>query len=334
MGDGVAPAGTIPNEIPLDDGANSVSLGADRVYRLEAEAGEHVAFVLTFPKPTPDVVLTVQRWDGTRPVTIGATDGGAGQRFLSVLDAESRRTYWIRIQAGASADATLEVTRTGFDEGAHCPADCDQLVQMPLPNDPAADGYAVDGGTVFRYWFGRRDLVMLVRYAGRQRARAGKTPFYPYDFSQWDGLTPGVDVGSPRHASHQRGKDVDLSIYGEDGRAPWRSYCDLQPVSGGRECKAGTRHGFDSYETARQIAATYESGRVTMCFLDRELIAAVKPGAAAAASDGLIDADLVPLFADGRHLQHWPNHDNHVHVRVSENAYNAKVWFDEQFEAP
>ena len=52
---------------------------------------------------------------------------------------------------------------------------------------------------------------------------------------------------------------------------------------------------------------------------------------------GVMDASLEPLFADGTHLQHWPNHDNHVHIRVSE-AVGAALTFGalpaEPFEAP
>jgi hypothetical protein len=36
------------------------------------------------------------------------------------------------------------------------------------------------------------------------------------------------------------------------------------------------------------------------------------------------------LRPDGVHLQHWPNHDNHLHVRVAESAMFAA----EAFEAP
>jgi hypothetical protein len=334
---GIAPPGAIEGEIQTEDGSTPIRLGVDEAaYRVDVAPGEHVAFALAFSTGTTGVVLSVQRWDGGRAVTLGSSDAGAGLRFLSALDPNDRRTYWALVHADASAAATLTITRTPFSEGSHCTYDCTRLLQLPLPNDPAYDGYDIDDGTVFRYQFGRRDLVMLVRYAARQRARAGKAPIYPYDFSQWDGMTPGTDVGAPRHVSHQRGKDVDVSIYGQDQISIWRSYCTTHDVSGGRECIAGTRKNFDGYETAREIGSGYESGRVTMCFLDRELIAAVAPGASSAANDGLIARALVPLFSDGKHLQHWPNHDNHVHIRVSETEYNAKIdWgFEEPFEAP
>jgi hypothetical protein len=191
----------------------------------------------------------------------------------------------------------------------------------------------IDPYTIYRYQYGRRDLVMFVRYAGRQMASLGFTPFVPADFSQWDGQTPGIDVGSPRHVSHQRGKDVDLSLYGTDGVSRFRPYCTLT----GDECVAGTMMGFDGLANALFFGQIFESGRVTMCFLDRELIPYAADGAEQASSAGMLDPGLVPLYSDGRHLQHWPNHYNHIHVRVSEEDYAAAFRFDvspEAFEAP
>jgi hypothetical protein len=316
--EGVAPPPEVPEARPAQDGDNALTLGpTPTVFRIDAEARQHVAFVLSF-SGVSGAVMTVDRWDGVRPSEIGLTNSNAGLRF-----------------ATGTGPATLKVTRTPFVDGDHCESDCARLMQMPLPNDPTVDGYDIDGGTYFRYWFGRRDLVMMVRHAARQRALAGDTPFFPYDFSQWDGLTPGVDVGSPRHASHQRGKDVDISLYGEDGVAPWRSYCTTQYTSDGRECVAGTRRNFDGRTNARMFASHLVSGRVTMSFLDRELIPSLRTGAAAAADAGEIPRELVPKYSDGRTVQHWPNHDNHIHVRVSEEAYgDSRILVDAPFEAP
>jgi len=331
---GVAPPGAVDGEIPLADGDNAIELagGTRSTFRIDVDPGEHAAVSMWFDD-VAGVTLTAERWDGHTAITLAATNAGAGKRFLSVLDPDARRTYWFRADSPAALVATLRLVRTPFSDGARCTDDCARLLQLPLPNDPAADGYDTDSGTYFRYWFGRRDLVMFVRHAARKRADAGKSPIYPYDLSQWDGMTPGTDVGAPRHVSHQRGKDADISIYGTDGRAVWRSFCTTHATSDGRECSAGTEMGLDAYESAREFAGWFESGRVTMCFLDRELIGKVAPAAQKAAGDGMIDPSLAPLYADGKHLQHWPNHDNHIHVRVSETDY-ARTIEDVPFEAP
>ncbi len=67
-----------------------------------------------------------------------------------------------------------------------------------------------------------------------------------------------------------------------------------------------------------------------MSFLDEQLIDPTIDGAIVAATADALEPALVPLYSDGVHLQHWPNHDNHLHVRVSEEATFA----EEAFEAP
>lgn len=318
---GIAPDGSVDGEIPAG-ASNDVDVppGGAAIYRVEAVPGEHVAFRLDFPAAQQGAVLAVMRWDGERPVNLGKTDAGAGLRVLAVVDQEGPRTFWAQVEAqGDAITGTLTVSRTPFTEGIHCSDDCDHLLQLPLPNDPARDGYDISEA-VCRYQFGRRDLVMFLREAGRRMFAAGETPFRPADLSDWEGRTPGMDVGAPRHVSHQHGKDVDLSLYGTDGLAPWRSYCVTQPVSGGRECTPGSVTLFDGYHNAQLIGVFFASERVTTSFLDRELIAVLGFGAERAVADGVVPAALLPLYADGVHVQHWPNQDNHVHVRVSEST--------------
>lgn len=312
----------LDGEKPGADGANAVSIPAkgEAIYRVDSKPTEHIHFMLTFDPPSQPVVLKVDRWDGSKPVQLGLTDAGGGLRTLAVFDGKTDATFWVRVTSTASFTGKLTITRTPFADALKCPSDCARLMQLPLPNDPAVDGYDTDSGTVFRYWFGRRDMVMLLRHAGRRMIALGKPPFFPYDLSQWNGETPGNDTGSPRHASHQRGKDVDLSLYGSDGKAHWRSFCTTTATSGGRECVNGTAKGLDTRSTARELAGFYEGDIVTMMFLDQELIESVAPAAKTIAGEGVIDAKLVPLYSDGSHLQHWPNHDNHVHVRISEGA--------------
>src|SRR5688572_25358225 len=298
---GTAPPGTVPGEIAGGDSNEvDVDAGGAAVFRFETVPGEHVGFRFDFAPGPADIVMVVDRWDGTAPVFIGETDAGAGLRVLAVVDQDGPRTFWVTIEArGADAVAgTLSATRTPFTEGTICADDCAHLLQLPLPSDIAADGYDVSHA-VYRYQFGRRDMLMFLREAGRQMAAAGDAPFQPEDLSQWDGETPGTDVGAPRHASHQRGKDVDLSLYGTDGGAQWRSFCTAEYTADGRECIAGSRSElFDGVRNSRMVGVFAATGRMTMGFLDQELLPALDPEQ--------------PL------LQHWPNHDNHVHVRLSE----------------
>lgn len=332
---GIAPRGVVAGERDADDGANAVaaSPGADDVLRLDLGPTDHAGLFLSFDGGDP--VLELSRWDGAEAVVLGLTDGGAGLRTLAAFDGAGPRTFWVRVKSSEVAfDGTLTITRTPFADGESCTSDCDRLLQLPMRNDPAFDGYDWTPATIFRYQFGRRDLLMFTRHAARQMAIAGRSPILPADFSQWDGETPGNDVGAPRHVSHQRGKDVDLSLYGDDGLAIWRSFCDAAQTSEGRECVDGSAQGFDGRANAELFGGFLQSGRVTMSFLDRELIPLVEDGAAQASGDDALDASLLPLYSDGKHLQHWPNHDNHIHVRVSEDPYDGSALTLPPFEAP
>lgn len=328
--EGIAPADTVAGEIPHDDGGVPVTARADEdaVVRVDVAPGEHVTFFLSFARADADVELEVLRWDGASAVHVGTTDAGPGLRTLAVVEPAGPRTFWARTSVldGLALDATLTVTRVPYEDGATCAADCAHLLQLPLPIDSVAEGYRVTSGTVFRYQYGRRDLLMFIRHAGRRMAGLGMAPFVPEDLSQWDGETPGIDVGSPRHASHQRGKDVDISLYGLDGDASWRSFCTTMNGGSGRECVPGTVSGYDARVNALLFGDFFATGRVTMCFLDAELIAETIPGAMDEVASGRLSPDLLPLYSDDVHLQHWPNHDNHIHVRVSEDPATMFGW--------
>jgi len=333
---GIAPSSARPEARPANDGPQTLSVAAntDVLLRFDAQPTDHVALRLDFTPASSAVLLSVDRWDGQRPAELWYTDGGSGLRVLAVFDPRGPRTFWARVRSTtALGTARLTVTRTPFADGATCPGDCARLMQFPLRIDRATDGYDHTPGTVMRYQFGRRDLLMFVRWAGRTMAAQGRSYFVPEDFSQWDGDIPGRDRGSLRHASHQRGKDVDLSLYGSDGLAPWRSYCTARPASGGgRECTPGTVRNYDPIANAAFFAPFFATGRVTMSFLDRELLTATRASLDRAIAMGLVPSSTRSNYTNGVGIQHWPNHDNHIHLRVSESAPGALVY--EPFAPP
>jgi hypothetical protein len=337
----IAPAGARAGESALGAAPVTVNLaaGASAIFRVDAAPGEHVGSELTFAPTDLDVTLTLERWDGTAPRALATTDGGRGVRTIAGFDPAGARTFWFVVKAGARSvsNARFVVRRTPFEDGATCALDCARLLQLPIRLDPRSDGYDHAASTIFRYQFGRRDLVMLTRHLGRTLAARGYAPFVPEDLSQWNGETPGLDVGAPRHASHQRGKDIDLSLYGADGLAPWRSYCRTTNTGDGRECVAGSITNYDGFANALLLGGYFASGRATMMFLDRELIPATRAGASTAIAQGRLPASVSPSFTNGVALQHWPNHDNHVHIRLTEAAYGtsgSEALIYEPFEAP
>jgi len=338
---GVAPRGARSGERAIGAAASTISLapGESAIFRLDAASGEHVGSELVFTPNDLDVTVTLERWDGAAARVLATTDGGRGIRTLAAFDRSGPRTFWFVVKAGTRSvsNASFVVRRTAFEDAALCTVDCARLLQLPVRIDPRTDGYDHAASTVFRYQFGRRDLVMLTRHLGRTLAARGYAPFVPEDLSQWNGETPGLDVGAPRHASHQRGKDIDISLYGADGLAPWRSYCRTTTTADGRECVPGTLTNYDGFVNALLLGGYFASGRATMMFLDRELIPATRTGASTAIAQALLPASVSTSFTNGVALQHWPNHDNHVHVRLSEAAYGtsgAQALTYEPFEAP
>ena len=196
----------------------NAAAGSTLIYRVDIPAQEHVGFALEFSPSNADVVLYLDRYDGVDAALLGLTDAGPGVRTLAAYEPnDGAHVLGARRGRRAAHWHSQRITRTGFVDGPTCIEDCERLMQLPLPIDVATDGYDWTASTVMRYQFGRRDLIMLTRFAAAEMAKLGYGPIIPEDFSQWDGETPGVDRGAPRHASHQRGKDVDISLYGDDG---------------------------------------------------------------------------------------------------------------------
>jgi hypothetical protein len=326
---GIAPHAFVPEAEPAQ-AENTVELGAAESawYRVDVAAGEHVGLFLRFAPGDADVSMHVERYDAGAKHELGYTDGGRGIRTLALFEGtRGARTYFVRLDATDPLTGTLEVVRTPFEDGLECTSDCDRLLQLPLRVD-AEDGYTWNSYLVMRYQFGRRDLLMIVRSAARALAAAGYAPIVLADFSQWDGATPGTDTGSLRHASHQRGKDVDISLYGEDGMSAFRSYCEIRydsdPSGGsGRECVPGTVTNYDGRANAVFFGRMFANGRVTISFLDRELIPPTTAGSLDAIAGGELGEELTGELSSDGILSHWPNHDNHIHVRVSEDPYEG-----------
>jgi hypothetical protein len=310
-GDLIAPAGAVAGETLGNVGDNAISLGAGDwgpALRYDLSAGNHLAFELAFSPGSAAVDMQVLMWTGSQVEEMAVTNGGSGERVLSVLDADHNRTYWVRA-LGSVSSATLHAETTPFQEGPQCFGDCDRLLQLPLANDPAVEGYDSADYVVYRYQYGRRDVLMSLRHAGRTVVAAGVKPFTVQDLSKADGTQP------PGHASHTYGKDVDLSVYDANGDPVWYPLCDEVA----NECIAGTDSGFNGEAMARKIAPMLESGRVTHIFLDAEFHATLFDAAETLVQNGQMAPGLLPTMQDV--VQHWPNHNNHIHVRYETSAY-------------
>lgn len=185
-----------------------------------------------------------------------------------------------------------------------CPANCGDLLQLPLPVDATAQGYDIVSWVIYRYQFGRRDIFTSILYAGRQVAAAGFLPFTVKDLTQWNGLQP------PGHDTHNDGYHADIGLYNDAGAASWADAC----VNNGERC-TGADLGFGAVQTTRLIASLFESGIVSSIYLDALFIPMVRAEADTLLLAGTIDAATHTMIQSNA-LRHIDYHFHHIHIRV------------------
>lgn len=121
----------------------------------------------------------------------------------------------------------------------------------------------------------------------------------------------GGDVS--HHASHENGRDVDVLLAWKDadGKPVFADEFVSLPARGSVSY-GGKKISFDAARTwlIAKTLASNPYAKVTNAFLDQKLINAVLDHAAKA---GESKSDIAKV---SRMLQHWPNHTNHIHVRV------------------
>jgi hypothetical protein len=223
LGKRVLESGDLPIVIPR---RGSVSVF------LTSEPSKHVGISFLFDDLNAPITMAVSRCEGPQNVQLGQDTSRVGRRMLSIFDSGPSLQYVIELStSGESVQGSLQIVRTTFRDGEKCTDDCDRLLQFPLPNDVNVDGYHMAKHALFRYQFGRRDVLMLARHTFRSMRAADYGPAIVLDLSQWDGKTPGIDVGKPRHHSHKRGIDIDVSLYDNAAVARLRAFCDTKPAS-------------------------------------------------------------------------------------------------------
>jgi hypothetical protein len=256
-------------------------------------------------------------WDGAEPTSLAVTNAPAGLRFLAGFDPFGARTFWVRARGGASP-GELTVTRTPIEDGPECLVSCDLLLQLPIPIDPARQGFARRGhDLVYSEQFGRKELLMAIFHAGHRIVESGiADPFTLGDLSRWDG-----EVWS-EHETHEGGFHADLSLYDASGEAVWAILCDPDPAYSERQCIPGTVSNFGAEPMALLIAALFESGLFegraeAGIIMDQAYHAAVEAGADDLLAAGDITPDIRAMFEPATGLvYHAQPHHHHIHVRV------------------
>lgn len=311
----IAPEGALEGERLVESGAHRLALGEGERWgpplRVDGDGGEHISFRLEFEPQRAAVEMELLWWGGGEARSLGMTDWAPGFRVLSALDPEVPRTFWVRAR-GPIAAGQVTIERTPIAAGPRCEDDCDRLLQLPLPLDPALVGYDIAEGSVFAYQYGRRDLLMPLLTAGRRLTAAGHAPFEVKRLSRWDGEQP------PSHRSHEGGVDVDLSLYRSNGEAAWYPLC----INAGRSCRPGTCRELGAEPLALLIATFFDSdlferGGAAGVLVDREYHRSLRAAADELYERGEISDQAQQMFRrDQRLLRHVEPHHHHLHIRV------------------
>ncbi len=213
-------------------------------------------------------------------------------------------------------------------------SDCTDIIAMPGSQDPLSTeaqtaGYYI--GSTRAYSYLRRDLTMLVQYAACEvlLRYPGTQPIGLADLSQSNGLTPGVDSGSPRHPeSTHRGDDLDIAYYQTDGSNNPQIICgdgsdnNNNGVAGvhndGYFCT--TEENIIDWERQAYWFAKLASTPLVRVFgIDETLADDFERELSALRADGAITADelrrarILGYGADGG----WPFHHHHTHNSYS-----------------
>ncbi len=163
---------------------------------------------------------------------------------------------------------------------------------------------------------------MLVRSAIHevQQKFPGTTPLGLIDMCDKDGITPGFDVGDPRHpeSTHDQGGNIDIAYYQTDGNNSAETVCGPNGSDhDGYFCTSVANHIMDVPRTTYYIAKLNSSPRVRVIGVDQLLAPLILDEALAQKNMGWITAseysNLVNKLAYG---DGWPFHHHHLHLSM------------------
>jgi hypothetical protein len=203
------------------------------------------------------------------------------------------------------------------------------LIGMPSPAR-RDDGYLLERPG--RYQFARPDVASALVDAFRDtRRRFRRDPISIADISQWDGRRPALDVGKPRHTSHEGGRDVDIGLPSTLEPSTLRDHCDKVVSADFSKgwCRAGTAHDLDALRLAFLLGRLVNTRTVDKIFIDQEFIAPLAEAARRLHNPKSFPSWVVDrLQPEARVVRHVGWHTDHVHVRFL--GVKGKAPFEEK----
>ena len=264
--------------------------------------------------------------------------------YLSALAVGEPRTLYFKGDGWNKAvnDYQLTVKLTGWKDGDRCQdhygsaecAGCNpdtgscqlglgkvNLIQFPFgdSNDPfVGEGYILEHASGYRFL--RRELIMHIRYAISevQKKFPGTKPLGLMDMAQIDGITPGFDVGDPRHpeSTHDQGGNIDVAYYQTGPNNEGKIVCDgMGGSNDGYYCTSVANHVVDLPRTAYFVAKLAESSRLRVYGMDVLLAPLILDELKAQKDKGWISEGVYNnAVARAAYGNGWSFHHHHIHV--------------------
>ena len=231
----------------------------------------------------------------------------------------------------ATVDAPVDSTPTSTCPDWHCTTGCADIIAMPGSYDATSaqakkDGYYI--GTLKKYAFLRRHITLAIAWSACEvtRRHPGTTPLALQDMTQADGMTPGTDVGAPRHmTTTHTGNDVDISYYQTDGANDIQIVCGDGSDTNGNGTPGRYNDGYfcttdaNIVDWEREVwffAKMADSPLVRVFGIDQTMPAKFTAGADTLLKSGAIDAaahgrmSILGYGAAGG----WQYHHHHTHM--------------------
>lgn len=224
-----------------------------------------------------------------------------------------------------------------FDECAGIGPGGGGLLIFPFP-DPqdSVVGASYVSESFSNYRFARRELIMLVRHALSETLKAfpDTTRLSLVDICQIDGVTPGYDVGAPRHpkTTHDKGGNIDIAYFQTDGANDAQIICGdgSEHEDGWCSPAAAQTHIVDLPRQAYFMAKLYSSKRTRVIGVD-EIIGPLLAKAAADLRDlpdddpkKITAAEYQGFVSKMSYGSGWPYHHHHIHLSLQWWPKNAQ----------
>jgi len=323
-----------------------VCAGDEDWFRVDAPAGVLTEVQLRFSNHAGDLDMVVHdakgefvrsRWTDYPYKGKLWADFDKSDEAVAFYHPTQSRKYLLRIVGSEGATNTygLTVRRTPFADGLTCtpafndddcqgkPAGVLRLLHWPEPeaDDPLGATYRFQ--TVSGYKWGRRELIMLVRDSLKalHDTFPGTKVVSFADTCQEDGVTPGYDIGKPRHCftCHDQGGNIDIAYFTTDGTNKTQTICGPKGANVDKkkqQCaqSATTGHIVDLDRQVWFMARLFDSKRMRAIGVDPIIAPLLRARAKQMLKAGTISA--AGNSGIQTKLGLWATHHDHIHVSL------------------